>query len=339
MISVVPIERIIGAYGIYPYHIEQQSDCLYKVSDGRHAYALKRSKLTEDAVLRWEQVYHQAYASHLVNVLPVYLTETGELYVRMDDSYYYLTPWITDRNPGHERCISDAYEAIGRVHAKTKQSISMDTAAVMQKFNDYQQHCVERHEALLTYVELFERNRFMSPFELQVCTHYHVLVNVLAELDDHVEQLKVMLEHERKWHYSLLHGNLNLSHFLHQNNTYIINWERAAYDNAVVDLSIFLKRQVQYHDQQTSQLAELFPAYQEQNPLTEMEQHLLTVYLLDPSDYITLIDDYMANTGQTLVKQVQLLQRAFRRLEFGRRWSQLNEYDDSTVSPENESGD
>lgn len=331
------IKRIAAAYGVSPYHIEQISNRLYKVSDGQHAYALKQSKLTETNLLAWEQVYHQAYASNLSNILPVYLTNQSDLYVKQDDSYYYLTPWISDEKPDDERVIKAAYEAMGDVHAKTKQSLSIDTAPIIQEFNDYQQYCAEYHHTLLTYVAMFEQNRFMSPFELQVCTHYHVLTNVLDELNNHLERLKDQLEHEPKWNYSLLHGDLDSSHFLYRNRTYLINWEKATYDNAVLDLAMLLQKEAQFNNQQTAQWAELFQSYQDKNPLTISEQHLLTIYLLDPSHYIALIDAYMANSGPlTMVEHVQLLQRAFRQLEFGLRWSHHHEYDDSSANFENE---
>lgn len=330
------IEQIVNAYGLSPYQIEQVSGRLYKVNDGQNTYALKQSKLTEHTVQGWEQVYHQAYAYDLSAILPVYLTVHSQLYVKTEDFYYYLTPWIIDKNPSFERAVTNIYEVLGNVHARTKQSISIDTEPIIQEFKRYQKHCAECQNELLSYVELFERNRFMSPFELQVCTHYHVLVKVLAELNHHIERLKDELEHEQKWNYSLLHGNPDLSHFVHAHNAFLINWEKAVYDNAVFDLSAMLQRQAQYYGRQSEQLAELFTIYKNKNPLTVIEQYLLSIYLMDPSDYIARINQYMTNAGQQpMVKHVQLLQRAFRRLEFGLRWTELTEHDGT----ENESQD
>ncbi|WP_010531135.1 hypothetical protein [Lentibacillus jeotgali] len=329
------IEEIVSAYGVSPYHIKQVSDRLYKVSDGQNMYALKESKLTDRTIHVWEQVYHQAYAYNLSAILPVYLTERSDLYVKMGDLYYYLTPWIIDKNPGQERAVTNIYEVLGNVHAKTKQSVSIDTEPIIQQFTRFQKYCAKCQNELLTYVELFEQNRFMSPFELQVCTHYHVLVKVLVELNQLTERLKDELAQEQKWNYSLLHGNPDLSHSIHDHNAYLINWEEAAYDNAVLDLSLLLKRQAQFHNRQNDHWAEMFTVYKDENPLTVSEQYLLSIYLMDPSDYIALVNQYMTNAGQhTMVKHVQLLQRAFRRLEFGFHWTEQIENDASEIESE-----
>ncbi|GGJ84180.1 hypothetical protein GCM10007063_03370 [Lentibacillus kapialis] len=324
------IERIIRAYGISPYYIKKVSERLYIVNDGQHSYALKQSKLTDHTIQDWQLVYHQAYAHNLSAILPVYLTEQSGLYVKMEGLYYYLTPWIGDKAPGYEQVATNIYKMLGDVHAETKQSISINTEPIIQDFKRYQKYCAECQNKLLSFVEIFEQNRFMSPFEWQVCTHYHMLVKVLDALNQLIERLKDELAHEQKWDYSLLHGNPDLSHCVHGHNTYLINWEDAAYDNAVLDLSTLLKRQAQYDGADSEHLAELFKVYKNKNQLSASEQYLLSIYLMDPAEYITLIEQYVSNTGQReMVKRVQLLQRAFRRLEFGFRWSEQIENDDS----------
>ncbi|QKY69589.1 phosphotransferase [Lentibacillus sp. CBA3610] len=333
------IEKVIKSYGLIPAKIEKVTNRVYKVSDGRNTYALKLSKLTENTVSAWEQTYHHASAFHLTNILPVYLTDQSNFYVIMDDSYYYyLTPWIPEGQPSDEEATTNAYEAIGNIHAKTKESISVEMETVLERFDTYRKECSDLQHKLLNYVQLFEQNRFMSPFELQVCTHYHVLVNVLNELDHRVGRFMNELENEEKWNYCLCHGDLKSSHFLHDRHTYLINWEEATYDNAVSDLSILLQRQARNYEQSPAQLAKLFPAYNRMNSLTASEQQLLTIYLLDPSHYISLIDNYTVKSDQqTMIKQTQMLQSAFRQLELGLKWAEFAEYDDDMAESTNES--
>ncbi|MFD1362913.1 phosphotransferase [Lentibacillus salinarum] len=335
---MVTIKNILKAYGVHPYRIEQVSQRLYKVSDGHHVYALKHSRLTENTVAAWEHVYHQAYALQLSTILPVYLTRQSHLYVTAEDSYYYLTPWIPDHQPSYEQVIRDACEAIGEVHARTRRVISIDTASIISHFSDYQRKNAESYHALLKYVDRFERNRYMSPFELQVCTHFHVLVKVFAELDHHIGRFIDELESEHEWYGSLCHGHLALSHFRHHRQTYLLNWEQAAYDHPVVDLSRLLHSLTRHYDQQPTQLSDLFSAYNRYNPLKTSERHLLTIYLLDPSHYIALIDQYITNHNQqTMIKWTQLLEAAFRRIKLGLEWAELAEFTDDSSKSADES--
>lgn len=318
------IEKVIQPYGLHPYKIEQVSERVYKVSDGHNVYALKESRLTENTVSAWERVFHHAYGCHLSSILPVYLTNQSSFYVKREDSLFYLTPWTPDHQPSVEQAIINAFETIGDIHAKTKQSLSIDTETVAKNFNDYRKRCTDLQYKLLSYVAFFEQNRFMSPFELQVCTHYHVLVNVLKELDDSVGHFINELKNEQKWHYSLCHGDLKLTHFIHNRHTYVIDWEKATYDTAVLDLSMLLHRQASYYEQSSTQLTELLSAYSRINALTSSEHHLLTVYLLHPFHYISLIDNYTKKTTQqTMITQTRMLESAFRQLEIGLKWSEI----------------
>lgn len=318
------IHKIVEKYGIHPRKVDQVSKRLFRVSDGQHNYALKQSNLTENSLEKWEYVYHQAYSQSIASILPVYLTKQSKLYEMNNLSYYYLSPWISSNTLNQQQVIKNLYNAIGEIHAKTKRTQSIETEAVMSKFTDYQKSCTQLYKKALYSVELFEKNRFMSPFELLVCTQFRVIENVLTVLNDRIDKFMNQLQNDEEWNYSLCHGNLNLSHLLHHNYTYIINWEKANYDNAIMDLSIFFKQQVCHYDQSQSQLTDLFSTYTSKNELTKSELHLLTIYLLDPSPYIKLIQDYIDNpSNNTMIYQTKALQYTARQMSFGLKWAEF----------------
>lgn len=334
--SLEEIKNVVKGYGIHPYKIEKLSKRLYKVSDGQHEYALKESKLTENSLAKWENVFHQAYSENLSTILPVYLTKQSKLYELYDRSYYYLTPWLAANSINHQQVIKNVYNAIGEIHAKTKRTQSIQTASVIKNFSEYQLTCADLHKKFLHYVNLFEKNRFMSPFELLVCTQYRVMEQVLTVMNSRIDQFLDELQGDVVWNYSMCHRNLNLSHIIHHQKTYIINWEETKYDNGIVDLSFFLKQQVRYYDQSSSQLTEMFSAYTSKNKLTEGELYLLVIYLLDPFPYIKLIQNYINNpSNNTMINQIKLLQHASRQLLLGLEWSEFVD-NESAGSSEND---
>ncbi|ALX48216.1 phosphotransferase [Lentibacillus amyloliquefaciens] len=317
-------KKIMKAYGVKPLKITPISNRVCKVWDGRYTYALKESRLTKSAIASWEQIYHHAHAFHLTTILPVYLTGQSNFYAEMDDKYYYLTPWIAEDQPNHEQKIVNAYEVIGSIHAKTSQQITVDIETAGNIFRNYRDNCAQLKLKLFNYVQLFEQNRFMSPFELQVCTHYHVLVSVLNELDFHIDRFMKELENDPIWYNCLCHGNLKLTHFLNTRHTYLINWESARYGTAVTDLSQLLHSQARFYDQSPEQLAELFSAYSDINALTDSQHHLLSIYLLDPFYYISLIDNYLEQPDHpSMLKRTRMLESAFRQLVLGLKWNNL----------------
>src|SRR5699024_12112755 len=77
----------------------------------------------------------------------------------------------------------------------------------------------------------------------------------------------------------------------------------------------------------------IFTTYMDTNELTKQELYLLTVYLLDTTDYITLIENYTENTStDSVVYQIQSLQRVYRQLIFGLHWSDYVEREYDSIS-------
>lgn len=319
------IQKIVEAYGIRPYKVEQVSNRVLWINDSRHEYALKKSKLTEKDLHVWEYVFYQAYSQGLTGILPVYLTAQSSLYKFHEGSYYYLTPWIPSSSINEQDTIKNLYTAIGEIHAKTKRTQVLQTESAVSKFTEYQKACADLRGQSLYYVELFEKNRFMSPFELLACTQFRLLDQVLLIVNKHIDQF-IETFTENEWNYSLCHGNLNLSHLIYHNNTHIINWEKAKFDNAVMDLSVFLKQEVGYYDKTSEQLTDHFPVYMSKNSLTTSELHLLAIYLLDPFPYIQLVQRYVNNpSNDTMINQTKALQHASRQLQLGLNWSEYME--------------
>ncbi|MGP4108413.1 hypothetical protein [Virgibacillus sp. L01] len=320
------IHKIAGEYGVHPYKIDQVSKHLFRISDGKHYYALKKSILTEQKLDLWEYVYHQAYTQNIRSILPVYLTKQSKLYVQNAQSYYYLTPWLSSNKLNHLQIIKNLYNAIGEVHAKTKRTQLIQTNTVINKFNEYQKKCADLYKRELYYVELFEKNRFMSPFELLVCTQFRIMDNVLSTLNSCIEKLTSEIQNDHEWNYSLCHGNLDLTHIILHNDTYILNWEKANYDNAIADLSILLKHLVRNYDQSSSQLTDSFSVYTSKNILKKSELYLLAIYLLNPFPYINQIQDYIDNpSNDTMINQVKRLQYKSRQMLFGLKWFEFVE--------------
>ncbi|MBP1968808.1 spore coat protein YsxE [Virgibacillus natechei] len=325
------IKKVLNAYAIHPLNIEHVTDRLIRVSDGQGDYALKSSLLSKESVSNWENVYHLAFSKQVSTVLPVYLTKNGNLYVEMDQTIFYLTPWIeTEQTKSSSQVIDYFYKSIGTVHAKTKQSQSISTGNLTSDFNTYKRFCEITQRDLLKFVEQFEQNRYMSPFELLVCTHYRDIEFALKEINRRIDQFIEEQEQEITWNYSLCHGNLNFSH---TRNTHLINWENSFFDNAVVDLALFFKQEVSFYDQPINLFMEQFSTYYNENKLSQNELYLLTIHLLNPSDYVKLIQQYVTNGSKdSMVNQVINLQHAYRQILFGLQWSKFVEAEYETFS-------
>lgn len=304
------------AYAISPLKMDQISSNTVRIEDAQKMYALKRSALTKESIENWEHVLHQAKVKNIVNVLPVYLTKQGHLYKEIDGTIFYLTPWIK----AGKFNVKQLYQSIGRVHAATKVTYSVETENMNNQFHTYMNRCEEAQQILLHYLGDFEKVRYMSPFELLVCTQYKDLELILKENQKRVKQFLEEFNRDPTWNYCLCHGNLLTSHHL---DVQIINWEKAHYENPIHDLAYFFNHEVNSYDIDIEALLESFSTYMKENELTLSELYLLAIYLLDTSEYITVVEQYInRNSSLSMINQVKALQRIYRRLTFGLRFSE-----------------
>jgi spore coat protein YsxE len=327
-------QKIFAAYHIYPLHIEQITENMHKVSDGNKDYALKRSSLkNEQEAEVWKHVYEQANHHNLQSILPVYLTGEGKLYTIQNQNIYYLSPWLEAANVEKDKkTLEQFYHTIGQIHAKTRQVQTVDTSAFLPGFKEYASYCSNIQQSLLAYVEHFEKNRYMSPFELSVCTHFRDLDFSLMEIKRRLEQLMEIEDNTIPWNISLCHSNLQFSHMLRTRQLHLINWEKSRYDNAAMDLAAFFKNEMKKFDAPTEDAIDLFNNYMKENELTKSELYLLSIYLLDPAPYITLVEEYAKRkSGKPLIEQTKMLEEAYRLIIFGIKWSNFIEKEYETL--------
>lgn len=326
------LKKVLNSYAIYPLAIEEVTERLFRVSDGQREYALKKSLLTKESLADWENVYHIAFSQNVAAILPVYLTKNGNLYMEMNQTIFYLTPWVeTPDTEQYSQLIGNLYKNMGTVHAKTKQTQTISTERLIREFTTYKAFCEHTMNELFAFVEQFERNRFMSPFELLICTHYRDLEFALKEITKRIDQLIDEQEEEITWNVSLCHGHLRFSHTL---GSHVINWENAYYENAVMDLAAFFKQEVSYYDRPVDALMEKFSTYNHENKLNQNELHLLIIHLLNPTNYLKIVQQYDGNPyTDTMVNRVRKLQHSHRQLLFGLQFSNYveTEYETSIL--------
>lgn len=313
------IKQVLAPYGIIAVDVQQISNRLYKVSDGKNTYALKKSHLLENNIDTWSTVFHQAYMSHLTSILPVYLTRTNDMFSKLNGNYYYMTPWIDEKRT--EKGIGQILKSLGQIHNKTKYSTGYASEQVKKQFRSYREQCINYKRQLLFYIETFEDRRYMSPVELMICTQYRDMEQVFLGLDASIERFIEIQQEQHDWNYCLCHGNLSPSHILLAEQVYFINWETTCYHNPVFDLSVFLKSHSETFDGPAKAMLNQFENYMHENKLDTGEIYLLAIYLLDPKEYMELIERYYENHSDiSIVDQVKHIQHAFRSLQFGLEW-------------------
>ncbi|WP_249870962.1 phosphotransferase [Oceanobacillus saliphilus] len=325
------INEVMQAYKVYPIATEKITDRLYLVKDGQRKYALKRSRLKEADIAAWQRIYYIANQKNLSEIVPIYLTKDGIMYYEKNQSYFYLTPWI-EKPSRHDRkdAIENSMFSLANLHGKTKTSQRISINSVKQNFNTYQAFCKQVPDELHAVVLQFEKNRYMSPFELLVCTQYRDLEYASKMNNDIINEFLDQKDEYITWNSCLCHGNLKQEHIL---NRHILNWEKARFDQPAVDLANYINNMTGDYDQSVDMITGAFKIYKEKNDLTGLELKLLSIYLLNPSPYITVIREYLKKpSDRSIADQIKDIQRHYRRIIFAIKWREFMKEEYESIS-------
>lgn len=315
------IHHVLEFYNIQAHQINKVTDFVYKIKDDQQIYALKESSLTKERLSLWEEMLNQAQELKLRSILPIYLTRDRSLYVENNESIYYLMPWVQMK----QLDLPLFYKSIGSIHRQTKKDKKIDKEQVLDSFKQYKKSNEDLRKKLLLYVEQFELQRYMSPFALQVCTHYHHLEHILAVLNKQLSRFVDKEMNNNRWNHTRCHGSLSITHFIPGDPAHFINWEKTFIGNPTLDLIDFFKQEINQNNLPLDSLIEHFPVYLESNQLTMKELLYIIIHLLDPSDYFSVIQSSKENPSWPMIKQVQKLEQAYGILLFGLQFSDFVE--------------
>jgi len=312
------IEQIMSAYGIHPVDIDHVTRKVSRVTDGVIDFALKASTMTSTSLTNWQQVLHQANHSNLPGVLPVYLTIDNALYTVKGSHILYLMPWIEENNQ-EELNIELLFKYIGQIHQRTQFTTTIPGDKTKQQFKEYQNSNESDFQFLFNSVQQFEQNKYMSPFELLICSQFISLENVFNVLNSFVDRFMNARDETSLWNLSLCHGNLKREHLIQSSQLYIINWENAKYDNAIIDLTSIFSSIVNEPLIEPDPLIDQFEVYLQENELEIDELYLLVIFLLDCREYLSIIKNYLNRNPShySMINQIIKLQHTYRILMLG----------------------
>ncbi|WP_161993104.1 MULTISPECIES: phosphotransferase [Sediminibacillus] len=322
------IQTVLQEYQIGPAEIVPITSRLYKIHTYDHTFALKKSRMQSEALADWENVFRIANLHRLSSIVPVYLTERGQIYVPYENDIYYLSPWqekLERDEPVHE--LEGFFRELANIHAVTMEEHEINLELVQDIVAQELQKLESRRADLLEYVEQFEARRFMSPYELEVCTHYRDIEIAFSKTSAWFESYIEDLRRDKIGRTCLCHGNLRTSHLLTgQEQAKFINWEHAFTGNPVQDLSVYFQQEWQFHDCSFQEVLQSFPLYEKQNRLLLSEKSLLAILSINPSNYLDTVEDHLRRPyDRPLPFQIRDLERTYRRLYYGLKFQEILE--------------
>lgn len=308
------LKEIFQAYGIDSSAVLHKKDNIFYIRTETEQFIVHKVSMNEAQLTLWESVFHYANEYKIESILPVYPTVQGDLFVMRKNHVFYLTPHIETVKTKN---IVTLFQVVANIHTKTKRTFIIHKRTLMDSFKRYNEEMKSNRLYLRQMIDLFEQQQYMSPMELQVCSHFHVVDDAFELSIHHITGLLELCEKDEnkhmEWSSSLCHNRLSMNYVLEKHVQYITSWEAASLANATEDLSLFCRNEFLRNEYPLADFIEGLIKYDEVYALNDVEEHILAIHLLQPLTYVENIRKYV-NTREekSVISSVIEVERIFR---------------------------
>ncbi|MDD3392180.1 MAG: hypothetical protein PHE54_01360 [Bacilli bacterium] len=197
----------------------------------------------------------------------------------LSDTYddYELTEYIEQANMPDEQKLLDMMDLVGLLHSKTTYYKEVDEAEYKKIYEDVSNNI----EYLLGYYNdmaaIVESKVFMSPSEYLFIRNLSKLFSSLFFCKQELEKWYEMVKVKNKQRQVVLHNNLDISHFIRNNSSYLISWDKSKMGIPIFDLYKLYRRTANEYD-----FSEVFKRYERNYPLLEDEKKLFFILVALP---------------------------------------------------------
>lgn len=256
------VNEILKKYDLRPHrYVKYGKATLVDTDEGK--FVIKEKNRDNDFIYRYLK-------SRSFNYYPRILNE--------QDDEYEITEYIEEIETPEEQKIIDMIDLMSLLHNKTTHYKEVDVADYKKIYEDIDNNINYLNGYYNDIISIIESKVYMSPSEYLLARN---ITRIFASLNYSKYELKKWYElvgEKRKQRLVVLHNNLDLSHFIRNNNSYLINWSKSRIDIPIFDLYKLYKRHVLDFD-----FEELLKHYERNYPLLEEERKLFFILIALPN--------------------------------------------------------
>lgn len=256
------VHPIIQKYHLRPFRYQIKGKItLIETNEGR--FVLKeKTRNTKEPIFEYLK-------SRNFHYYPKILSDSNDDYQMME--------YIEEVDMPREQKMSDLVDLLSLLHSKTTHFKEVDEDEYKKLYEDIKNNIVYLKSYYNDYISVFESKVFMSPSEYLFARNISEIFSALYFVEEELDRWYDLVKEKTKQRYVVLHNNLDLTHFLRNENSYFISWEKAKYDIPIFDLYKLYKRNALEYD-----FPDLFKRYECNYPLKEDERRLFFILISLP---------------------------------------------------------
>ena len=191
---------------------------------------------------------------------------------------YIVSKYIEDIDIPKEQKILDLIDLVSLMHSKTTHYKNISEDDYKKIYEDLHNNFEYLYEYYTDLISLIEEKVFMSPSEYLLARNINAIFKSIEIGRTYVEDWLKEIDGMTKIRMSVVHNNLDLSHYIKNNYDYLISWDKSKIDIPIFDLYNLYNNHFNDFD-----FFELLKRYESVYPLKKYEIKLLFILITMPS--------------------------------------------------------
>ncbi|MBE6144002.1 MAG: hypothetical protein E7169_00285 [Firmicutes bacterium] len=265
---MLSLKSILTKYTLKPYRYEKHGKTTYiDTNNGR--FVIKKNNKDEEIL------------NYLKSRNFDYIPST----ISNQEDEYEISEYIEETNIPIEQKIMDLIDLVSLLHNKTTHYKEVGIEYYKQIYEDISNNIAYLYSYYTDLITMIENKVFMSPSEYLLARNITKIYASLNFSKLEIDKWYELVKDKKKDRFVVIHNNLDLSHFLRNDASYLISWDKSRIDKPIFDLYKLYKRHLNDID-----FSEVLTRYERNYPLLEEERILLFILITLP-DKIDLEDD------------------------------------------------
>lgn len=274
------IHDFLKAHNIKPTRYQKQGKVYFIEVDGSY-YAVKKKE-------NMENIYDYLSLRNFPYYPPVLTSEDFEITKKIEDMKYPL-----------EQKIMDLVDVVALLHSKTSFYKEIESDYFKKIYEDIMGNIEYLEEYYSDMITMIEKEVYMSPSSYLLARNISLFFDSLYYAKENIKSWYEEVSSKNKIRYVVLHNNLSLDHFLKNESSYLISWDKSKIDIPIFDLYKLYKRHALDYDFEV-----LLKEYEKKYPLLDEERKLLFILISIPNK-LTIGDEY--ESCKQFTKEIDLL--------------------------------
>ncbi|MBR3230155.1 MAG: hypothetical protein IKF91_04960 [Bacilli bacterium] len=218
--------------------------------------------------------------SHINEKILMYLKSRNFDYMPdiIENKDYNITKYIKEFNIPKEQKMDDLIKLLALLHSKTTHYKDINVEKVERIYNQLNDNINYLYSYYTDLITVIESKVFMSPSDLLFASNITNLYELLEYNKQKLEKWYNIVKNKNKERNTIIHNNLKLNHFIRNNKSYLISWDKSKIDSPVFDLYKLYKNEKDFN------YISLLKTYEKSYPLQEDEKILLELLISIPED-------------------------------------------------------